>query len=93
MVQAMIKLNNTWYLGSDENSVTVFEEMTHKKTGKKYKVGRWYYPDFRTALEGLTNRDIQRLDKLELIVERIEKLRHDILSLANVLDKGQNATG
>ena len=87
----MLKLNERWYLDSDENCVTVLERCTKKKTGEKYFRSKWYYQNFKQALEGLVDRDIQSIKKLEYIVERIEQLKSELLPLARMLDDKRNA--
>jgi len=89
----MIKLNSRWSIDSDSMCVTILEHAVSKKTGKPYFSGRWYYPNFKSALEGLIDRDVQSLSKLEYMVERIDELKADISALALVLDDKRNTSG
>jgi hypothetical protein len=89
----MIKLNSKWSMGSDEDCVIIYAMIKHKKTGEIYPRARWYYPNFKSALEGLIDRDIQSLSTLKDIVKRVEELKADILPLAEILDIQRKSSG
>ena len=75
-------LNNTWAVESDPLQVCIIKKGTGKKggknEGKSVEIDRFYYPDFMKALNGLVDRDIQSLEKIEDVVDRIDQLKQDI---------------
>ena len=64
----MIKINKDWALKSDEYNVTLLKN--------KKAVG--HYPDFATALKAMVDKDIQNLESLEYMVEKLNTLKAQI---------------
>ncbi len=64
----MLKINKTWSLTNDEQNVTLL------KNGKP----AGYYPNFTTALSAMVDKNIQGLDRLEAMCEKLDSLKVQI---------------
>jgi len=81
-------LNARWAVITEINQVTIAQKSIGK-TGKgkgKTTIGRrFYYNNLEDALNGLIDRDINELEKLEEIVDRIAELKQEVqIMLKNV---------
>ena len=70
----MITINKDWALKSDEYNVTLLKN--------KKAVG--HYPDFATALKAMIDKDIQNLDSLEYMVNKLNTLKAQIDEICRI---------
>ena len=75
------KLNASWSIETDIDQVTLIQTAIAQKgkfEGKMVDGRRWYWNNFEDALNGLIDRDIQSLEKVEQIAERISSLKLEV---------------
>ena len=75
------KLNNKWSIDTEINQVVLIQTtigQEGKCKGKLIDGRRWYWNNFEDTLNGMIDRDIQCLEKVEEIEERIKTLKSDI---------------
>jgi len=70
----MITINKDWVLTNDQYSVTLLK--CNPKKGTKKIVG--HYPNFSTALQAMVDKDIQNLDSLKFMIEKLDTLKAHI---------------
>ena len=70
----MIIINKEWSLTNDEHSVTLLKNQR--------PIG--YYPNFETALKAMIDKNIQNLDELKHMCEKLDTLRDHINQIFNV---------
>lgn len=83
-------LNSRWAVITEINQVIIGKRevvKTGDNKGKPVIIRRWYYNNFEQALEGLIDRDIKELEKLEDLVARIEELKNDIKAMLKSTEK------
>lgn len=68
-------INENWAFEADENCVTLLKIQTKQKTGEKYFRPAGYYVNIQQLFTALVDKEIQNLEKLELISEKIEELK------------------
>ncbi len=87
-------LNARWAVETEENQVTISRRQTVQEgdnKGKEYLSPSYYYNNMGQALDGLVDRDINGLEKIEFVVGRIESLKSEIkvmLKFAPVASSG-----
>lgn len=76
-------IGNKWKITTDPYCVTISKRMVggkdSKEPGRAYYAPRWYYNDLKQALTALVDREIQGLESLEHVVERIDALKAEIM--------------
>ena len=75
------KLNASWSIETDIDQVTLIQTAIAQKgkfEGKMVDGRRWYWNNFEDALNGLIDRDIQSLEKVEQIAERVSALKSEV---------------
>lgn len=74
-------LNEKWAISADVNCVTISQRKIKEKgtdAGAEYFHSTWYYNNLEQALIGLIDRDVQDLEKLEDVVNRIAELKNNV---------------
>lgn len=74
-------LNSRWAVMTEDRQVTIARRQINQKTGAVYYSPTYYYNNMAQALDGLIDRDINELEKLEEIVERISELKSEIKTM------------
>jgi hypothetical protein len=77
-------LNARWAVETEEIQVTISRRRVAEKgknKGKEYLSPSYYYNNMEQALFGLIDRDINGLEKVEEIVERISELKVEIKNM------------
>jgi len=77
----MIKVTDEWYLSADEVCVTLSKKgviQSGKTKGDIHYTAKGYYNNFKDALKAMVNKDIQGLDDIKSMVERLYKLENYI---------------
>ena len=78
------KLNASWSIETDIDQVTLIQTAIAQKgkfEGKMVDGRRWYWNNFEDALNGLIDRDIQSLEKVEEIDERVSALKSEVQAM------------
>jgi len=88
------QLNASWSIETDIDQVTLIQTAIAQKgkfEGKMVDGRRWYWNNFEDALNGLIDRDIQSLDKVEQIAGGIAGLKIEIQAMLKKLAVASSA--
>ena len=84
------KLNNNWSIKTEIDQVTLIRTAIAQKGkffGKMVDGRKWYWNNFEDALNGLIDRDIQSLEKIEQVAERIIILKSELQLMLKSIEK------
>jgi len=87
------KLNPSWSIETEINQVILIQTktgLTGKAKGKVVDGRRWFWNNFTDALNGMIDRDIQSLEKVEQIEGRIAGLKSEIKTMLKNLEEGSS---
>jgi hypothetical protein len=87
-------LNARWSIETEINQVILIQKriaLTGKSKGQEIDGRRWFWNNFEDALEGLIDRDIDCLEKVEEIVGRIKELKAEIRTMLRDIENNASA--
>lgn len=79
-------LNKDWAVITDNIQVVVAKRH-FRKEGREELVQQYYYNNFENAINGIIDRDIQSLEQVEDIADRIDTLKKDVKIMLTEVEK------